>query len=274
MVNKKDRIKDNQVRKKDPIQSALVLIICGILTLTILVGTRIAGFVRQDQVYAASDTITLGPGDRQLPSGIAGVVSVISSTPAPGAAIKRIGTSCEDVLVGQRVGRIKNLTTKIDLSSSMKSQVDIFNSAALDLASNPKIMSDEDYDSLLRIVEAEAGTEDLKGRILIANVIMNRVNHPEFPKTISNVIWEVRNGVPQFSPTYDGSIYTVSISDETREAVKQAMEGKDYSQGALFFIQRNVADKDNISWFDKELKKLFKHGVHEFYKYPEETKNS
>ena len=48
------------------------------------------------------------------------------------------------------------------------------------------------------------------------------------------------------------------------------MEGVDYSQGALFFIQRSAAEKQNVSWFDKELKKLFKYGVHEFYTYPDE----
>ena len=46
-------------------------------------------------------------------------------------------------------------------------------------------MSDEDYDTLLHIVEAEAGTEDVKGRILVANVIMNRIKNKEFPDTVT-----------------------------------------------------------------------------------------
>lgn len=45
----------------------------------------------------------------------------------------------------------------------------------------------------------------------------------------------------------------------------------DYSQGALFFIQRSAAEKQNVVWFDKDLKKLFKYGVHEFYTYPDEN---
>ena len=49
--------------------------------------------------------------------------------------------------------------------------------------------------------------------------------------------------------------------------MKQALEGTDYSEGALFFVQRSAADKKNVSWFDKDLKKLFKYGVHEFYTY-------
>ena len=99
---------------------------------------------------------------------------------------------------------------------------------------------------------------------------MNRVSNSEFPGTVTDVIFDQKNGVPQFSPIYDGRFYEVTVSDDTREAVKQALEGVDYSQGALFFIQRSAAEKQNVSWFDKELKKLFKYGVHEFYTYPDE----
>ena len=41
--------------------------------------------------------------------------------------------------------------------------------------------SDEDYNTLLRIVQAEAGVCDEKGKILVANVIINRVKSPVSP---------------------------------------------------------------------------------------------
>ena len=66
------------------------------------------------------------------------------------------------------------------------------------MSANPKIMSDTDYDNLLHIVEAEAGTEDIKGRVLIANVIMNRLSHEEFPDTITGVILDQRKSIPNF----------------------------------------------------------------------------
>ena len=93
----------------------------------------------------------------------------------------------------------------------------------------------------------------------------------EFPNTVTDVIMDRKNGVPQFSPIYDGRFYEVTVTDETKEAVKQALEGVDYSQGALFFIQRSAAEKQNVVWFDKDLKKLFKYGGHEFYTYPDEN---
>ena len=101
----------------------------------------------------------------------------------------------------------------------------------------------------------------------IADMIMNRVKNDDFPGTVTEVVWDNSDGVPQFSPTYDGRINEVTVSDETREAVKQALKGTDYSEGALFFIQKSAAEAHNVKWFEKDLKKLFKYGVHEFYTY-------
>ena len=151
----------------------------------------------------------------------------------------------------------------------MADTVASLDAAAVSMSANPKIMSDADYDNLLHIVEAEAGTEDIKGRVLVANVIMNRIKYSEFPNNATDVIWQYIDGVAQFSPVADGRISEVIPTNETKQAVKQALEGVDYSEGALFFIQKSAAAKNNIRWFDKNLKKLFKHGVHEFYTYPE-----
>lgn len=126
-------------------------------------------------------------------------------------------------------------------------------------------VSESDYDVLVRIVEAEATGEDIKGKILVANVILNRVNHDSFPDTVYDVVFETCGGSPQFSPTADGRFDSVEISDESREAVERALDGEDYSNGALYFSARSQADPDNMNWFDSKLKWLFKYGGHEFY---------
>ena len=78
--------------------------------------------------------------------------------------------------------------------------------------------SPEDYRVLLRIVQAEAGGCDIKGKILVANVILNRVASEEFPDTITEVVYEKR----QFSPVSDGSINRCQVAEETVEAVDRA----------------------------------------------------
>ncbi len=128
-----------------------------------------------------------------------------------------------------------------------------------------RIISEEDYQNLLRIVEAEAGGEDEIGKILVANVVLNRVENESFPDSITEVIFQKCNGVAQFSPISDGRFYKVVVSDATRQAVDKALEGEDYSQGALYFAARKYADSENMQWFDENLLFLFEHGGHEFF---------
>ena len=217
-------------------RSFAVLTLCAVLAMVISLGTRTFAESEGGRVYAASDG---GEGSSYE----------------------------EQVIVGQRVQRVTNTAADLNVSSSMENKVNELDARSITLAENPTLMSDEDYDTLLRIVEAEAGSEDIKGRVLVANVIMNRVKSEDFPNTVTEVVWDNSDGVPQFSPTYDGRINEVAVSDETREAVKQALKGADYSEGALFFIQKSAAEEHNVKWFEKDLKRLFKYGVHEFYTY-------
>jgi len=119
---------------------------------------------------------------------------------------------------------------------------------------------------LERIVEAEASGEDMIGKILIANVIFNRMADEEFPDSVEKVIFQKVEGSYQFSPISDERYWTVNVSEDTEEAVQRALEGEDYSEGALYFMSRKRANHRAAEWFDNQLEWLFKHGGHEFYK--------
>ena len=257
----------NEKNKGNSVRGFAVLTMCAVLAMVISVGTKILPVSGNGKVYAASSGKMDSDEEVAVPTGIAGVVSGVSEAPSSGSTVTRIGSSCEQVIVGQRVKKVKNTTADLNVSSSMENKVNELDARSITLAENSTLMSDEDYATLLRIVEAEAGSEDIKGRVLVANVIMNRVKSEDFPNTVTEVVWDNSDGVPQFSPTYDGRINEVTVSDETREAVKQALKGTDYSEGALFFIQKSAAEAHNVKWFEKDLKKLFKYGVHEFYTY-------
>lgn len=129
----------------------------------------------------------------------------------------------------------------------------------------PLLITEEDKEILLRIVEAEATCEDVKGRMLVANVILNRVLCKGFPNSIKEVVFQENGGVYQFSPIKDGRYWKVNISDRTIEAVERVLVGEDESCGALFFAARRLADPNAMSWFDTALQPLFRHGVHEFF---------
>ena len=126
-------------------------------------------------------------------------------------------------------------------------------------------LSDRDYEALLRIVEAEAGGEDQNGKLLVANVVLNRVNNDRFPDTVWDVVMQREQGIAQFSPTVDGRYQNVDVSEDTVEAVERALYGEDISQGALYFCAREKADSDRLKWFDRKLTRLFSYGNHEFF---------
>lgn len=161
----------------------------------------------------------------------------------------------------------------VEISKTMRSEQRILTydllvkeyEEVVQVAEMPEI-SQEDYENLLRIVEAEASGEDEIGKILVANVVLNRVESEEFPDNITEVIFQRSNGVTQFSPVASGKIYRVTVSEETVDAVNKALCGEDYSQGALYFAARKYADSDNMRWFDEKLEFLFEHGGHEFFK--------
>lgn len=123
-------------------------------------------------------------------------------------------------------------------------------------------VSQEDYNVLLHIVQAEAGICDDTGKILVANVILNRVRSGQFPSSVRGVVYEPS----QFSPVSNGSIHSAKVTSDTIQCVNRALSGEDYSNGALYFMYRGGSKRGAVSWFDSHLTYLFQHGNHEFFK--------
>lgn len=78
-----------------------------------------------------------------------------------------------------------------------------------------------ELDLFARCVESEAGNQGLYGKQLVADVILNRVESPNFPDTISEVILQRgKNGVWQFSVAGDGALERAVPTEETYEAIR------------------------------------------------------
>ena len=163
------------------------------------------------------------------------------------------------------IGAVEEIKEQIVVEASTRA----YSCACLDgaqkeimtVAYTSTVYNAKDYNTLCRIVEAEAGGEDTVGKIMVANVILNRVSHSKFPDTVTDVVY----ASGQFSPVSSGKINRVNISADTRAAVKRALGGEDYSNGALYFAARRYAASSNMRWFDKSLTKVAVHGGHEFY---------
>ena len=84
----------------------------------------------------------------------------------------------------------------------------------------------EDLELLAAIIHAEAGNQDMTGKRLVADVVLNRVASDKFPDTISGVIYDPG----QFSPVRNGSLNHAlngGTTAEDREAARLALiEGR------------------------------------------------
>lgn len=127
-------------------------------------------------------------------------------------------------------------------------------------------ISEDDYQTLLKVVEAEAGCEDENGKLLVANVVLNRVSSKKFPETVRDVVYQANGGKIQFATAYNGRMNSVKVSDETVCAVEKAMYGEDISKGALYFISSKAVSPEKSSWFYTKLNHVFDYGRHSFFK--------
>jgi hypothetical protein len=95
-------------------------------------------------------------------------------------------------------------------------------------------IAEEDYwgelELLAACVEAEAGNQGLEGKRLVADVILNRVDDPDFPDSIEGVITQPY----AFTSYWNGMVSSVSISDETFQAVSMELEERSNTE-LLFF---------------------------------------
>jgi N-acetylmuramoyl-L-alanine amidase len=114
---------------------------------------------------------------------------------------------------------------------------------------------------LARIIHAESQGEPYIGKVAVGNVVMNRVNSKQFPNTIYGVIFEYFQGIPQFSPVADGTIYN-NPSAECLKAAEEAYWGSKPVGYALYFFNPKKAAG---SWIVNNRQYITTIGNHAFY---------
>jgi spore germination cell wall hydrolase CwlJ-like protein len=125
-----------------------------------------------------------------------------------------------------------------------------------------------DLDCLTQAVYYEARGEGSAGQAAVAQVILNRVRHPAFPKTVCAVVFQGVRGVGcQFSFACDGSVRRSverAAWRRARQIAEQALEGSVMSQvgTATHFHAARLSDP-----FGDGLKKVAQVGAHIFYRF-------
>lgn len=106
---------------------------------------------------------------------------------------------------------------------------------------------------LARIISAEARGESYEGQVAVGAVVLNRVEHPSFPDTLSGVIYQ--NGA--FTAIVDGQ-FNEPIAESAYRAAKDALNGWDPSGGAIYYYN---PDKTSNKWIRSRpvIKRIGKH---------------
>ncbi len=206
--------------------------------------------------------------EKHLQAGLMGVMSGVASMEEyyKAGQTKDVSNANEEILVGTKTVK-RNVMNRNAFAEGIQKAGEVGYSALQTVAEHQ--LPYDEYYTLLQIVEAEATGGDVLSKLLVANVVLNRVKDSHFPDTIYDVVWQTVDGSAQFSPTEDGRIYSCTITESTVEAVDRALQGEDNSQGALFFVARDSASPRNVQWFDSSLVWLFEYGGHEYYTFRE-----
>lgn len=120
-------------------------------------------------------------------------------------------------------------------------------------ANTPAGFSQNDIQLMANAVHGEARGESYEGQVAVAAVILNRVNSPSFPNTVSGVIFEPG----AFTAVADGQIW-LTPNETSKKAVLDAINGWDPTNSALYYFNPDTATSAWI-WTRPQIKRIGKH---------------
>lgn len=135
------------------------------------------------------------------------------------------------------------------------------------LLSRPEPTGDEQWQCLTEAVYFEARGESLEGQIAVAEVILNRVDNPLYPRTVCGVVKQRGGGGCQFSYVCNGrtNMREKRAADLAGRIARAMLDGapRVLTAGATHFHTRAVRP----SW-SKRFPKTAAIGAHLFYRHP------
>ncbi|MGI6702378.1 MAG: spore cortex-lytic enzyme [Christensenellales bacterium] len=108
-------------------------------------------------------------------------------------------------------------------------------SLAASSSSNSSYSGSDEY-LLAKVVYSEARGEPYTGMVAVAAVVLNRVRHPDFPNTISGVVYQPW----AFTAVHDGQI-NLTPNETSKRAARDALNGWDPTNGSLFYYNPRTA---------------------------------
>ena len=89
---------------------------------------------------------------------------------------------------------------------------------------------------LARLISAEARGEPYMGQVAVGAVVLNRVEHPSFPNSISAVIYQ-----PGAFSCLDDGQFDEPVAESAYRAAQEALNGYDPCYGAIYYFNPATA---------------------------------
>ena len=89
---------------------------------------------------------------------------------------------------------------------------------------------------LARLISAEARGEPYVGQVAVGAVVLNRVDHPSFPNSISGVVYQ-----PGAFSCLDDGQFNEPVAESAYRAAQEALNGYDPSYGAIYYFNPATA---------------------------------
>ncbi|MEO6114691.1 MAG: cell wall hydrolase [Sphingomicrobium sp.] len=213
-------------------------------------------------MIAALGAIVGGASVNVVPTGASSTVSLIAPTKA---AALVAATSGEQLIDSRAVGdQAKLINASMPFSGSPIMASRPFDLSGADATDHRRALL-----CLTQAVYYEAGYEPAGGRRAVAQVVLNRMRHPAFPKSVCGVVYQgARLPVCQFSFVCDGSLYRRPALGAWKEAEAVAVAALDgYVERTVGAATHYHADYVAPYWAPM-LAKISKIGAHIFYRWP------
>jgi spore germination cell wall hydrolase CwlJ-like protein len=127
--------------------------------------------------------------------------------------------------------------------------------------------TDREIECLAKNIYYESGAESLAGKKAVAQVTLNRVNHPSYPSSVCGVVYQKHKSTCQFSWVCEPKRAIKWASENWRQSLMVAemflTEGHEFDRignNALFFHTKQLP----FTW-DKKYKRVATIGNHIFY---------
>lgn len=133
-----------------------------------------------------------------------------------------------------------------------------------------QVVSDKELWCLASAIYFEARGESYRGQVAVAQVVLNRLKHPIYPKTICGVVFQNQShrNACQFSFACDGRPESINDADSWAQAQEIALGTV---QGSLYLTEVGHATHYHATYvypaWAPRMKKVTKIGLHVFYQF-------